>query len=117
MLPTFVLLLFRGEGQTDEICLPDLWPFSGAAALLFVQFVLVGFVEAKRWADLKNPGSQGDGSFFGVTDELKGQSNGSAPLPSCRITLLYTGQMPCCPPFWLHPATAFPAPSTTAECR
>jgi hypothetical protein len=47
-----------------------------AAAMLFVQFLLVGWVESKRWADLKNPGSQGDGSFLGVTDELKGQSNG-----------------------------------------
>lgn len=51
----------------------------GAASLLFVQFLLVGWVEAKRWADLKNPGSQGDGSFFGITDDFKGQSNGCAP--------------------------------------
>ena len=47
-----------------------------AAALLFIEFVLVGFVEGKRWADYFNPGSQGDGSFFGITDGLKGQSNG-----------------------------------------
>ncbi|KAK9803122.1 hypothetical protein WJX73_007428 [Symbiochloris irregularis] len=45
-------------------------------ALLFVEFVLAGFVEGKRWADYFNPGSQGDGSFFGITDGLKGQSNG-----------------------------------------
>ena len=49
---------------------------SAAASMLFVQLLLIGWVEGKRWADLKNPGSQGDGSFLGVTDELKGQSNG-----------------------------------------
>lgn len=51
-------------------------PLPSAAAMLFTQIVLIGWVEGKRWADLKNPGSQGDGSFLGVTDELKGQSNG-----------------------------------------
>ena len=43
-----------------------------AAALLFVEFALAGFVESKRWADYFNPGSQGDGSFFGITDGFKG---------------------------------------------
>ena len=47
-----------------------------AAALLIVEFALCGFVEFKRWMDFVNPGSQGDGSFFGITDGLKGQSNG-----------------------------------------
>jgi light-harvesting complex I chlorophyll a/b binding protein 5 len=54
----------------------DTHPAFPFPAMLFVQFLLIGWVEAKRWADLKNPGSQGDGSFLGVTDELKGQSNG-----------------------------------------
>ena len=44
--------------------------------MIFVQILLTGWVEAKRWADFKNPGSQGDGSFLGLTDGLKGQSNG-----------------------------------------
>ncbi|KAK9823757.1 hypothetical protein WJX72_005208 [[Myrmecia] bisecta] len=45
-------------------------------SLLFVQLLLTGWAESKRWADYKNPGSQGDGSFLGVTDGFKGQSNG-----------------------------------------
>jgi light-harvesting complex I chlorophyll a/b binding protein 5 len=54
----------------------DTHPAFPFPSMLFVQFLLIGWVESKRWADLKNPGSQGDGSFLGVTDELKGQSNG-----------------------------------------
>lgn len=59
---------------------------SCAAALLFVQFLWIGWVEGKRWADLKNPGSQGDGSFFGITDDFKPQSNGcpsQTVFPTC----------------------------------
>ena len=52
-----------------------------AAALLIVQFALCGFVEGKRWMDFVNPGSQGDGSFFGITEGLKGQSNGYPGTP------------------------------------
>ena len=47
-----------------------------AAALLFVELLLAGWAESKRLADYNNPGSQGDGSFFGITDGLKGQDNG-----------------------------------------
>ena len=47
-----------------------------AAALLFIQIVLSAWAEGKRWADFNAPGSQGDGSFFGITDDLKGTSNG-----------------------------------------
>lgn len=43
-----------------------------AAANIFVTLLLAGWVENKRWADMENPGSQGDGSFLGVTDPLKG---------------------------------------------
>lgn len=46
------------------------------ASLLGVQLILTGWVEAKRWADYKNPGSQGDGSFLGITDDFKGTANG-----------------------------------------
>jgi light-harvesting complex I chlorophyll a/b binding protein 5 len=65
---------------------PD-WPVAGKVwieghpsfplgSMLFTQILLTGWVEAKRWADFTNPGSQGDGSFLGITDGFKGQSNG-----------------------------------------
>jgi light-harvesting complex I chlorophyll a/b binding protein 5 len=54
----------------------DTHPAFPFPAMLFVQFLLVGWVESKRWADLKNPGSQADGSFLGITEEFKGVSNG-----------------------------------------
>jgi light-harvesting complex I chlorophyll a/b binding protein 5 len=44
-----------------------------AAANVFVTLLLAAWVENKRWADMENPGSQGDGSFLGVTDALKGK--------------------------------------------
>ena len=47
-----------------------------AASILFVQILLTGWSEGKRWADFVNPGSQGDGSFLGVTDDFKGVANG-----------------------------------------
>lgn len=33
-------------------------------------------METKRWLDFRNPGSQGDGSFLGVTDDFKPVGNG-----------------------------------------
>lgn len=45
-------------------------------SLIFTQLLITGWVEGKRWADLKNPGSQGDGSFLGITSGFKGVSNG-----------------------------------------
>eukprot|EP01025_Chloroclados_australasicus_P054746 TRINITY_DN6520_c0_g1_i5.p2 TRINITY_DN6520_c0_g1~~TRINITY_DN6520_c0_g1_i5.p2 ORF type:complete len:265 (-),score=40.17 TRINITY_DN6520_c0_g1_i5:260-1054(-) len=45
-------------------------------ALLVVQILLMGWVEGKRIQDFKNPGSQADGSFMGITDGFKGQGNG-----------------------------------------
>lgn len=47
-----------------------------AGSLLFTQFLFTGWVEGKRWADLYNPGSQGDGSFLGITGGFKPKSNG-----------------------------------------
>ena len=44
--------------------------------LLSTTFLLMGWVETKRWWDFKVPGSQADGSFLGFTDELKGKENG-----------------------------------------
>lgn len=43
--------------------------------LLFTQAILFHWVETKRGMDIKNPGSQGDGSFFGITDDFKGKEN------------------------------------------
>ncbi|KAI8468647.1 MAG: light-harvesting complex I protein [Monoraphidium minutum] len=50
-------------------------PFS-FQTLIGVQFLLFAWVESKRLADLLYPGSQGDGSFFGITDDFKGKENG-----------------------------------------
>lgn len=47
-----------------------------AGTLLAVELLLFGWVETKRWMDIRNPGSQGDGSFFGITDDFKGKENG-----------------------------------------
>lgn len=49
---------------------------AGFGTLLVTEFLLFGWVETKRWWDFKNPGSQGDGSFLGLTDALKGTANG-----------------------------------------
>jgi len=45
-------------------------------ALVWSTFVMCGWAEFKRLQDIRNPGSQGDGSFLGVTDDFKGVSNG-----------------------------------------
>ena len=39
-------------------------------------FILFHWAETKRAYDLKYPGSQGDGSFFGITDDFKGKEPG-----------------------------------------
>lgn len=44
--------------------------------LLITQLVLFHWVETKRIYDFKYPGSQADGSFFGVTDDFKGKEPG-----------------------------------------
>jgi len=41
-----------------------------------VTLLLSAWAETKRWQDFENPGSQGDGSFFGITDDFKGKANG-----------------------------------------
>ncbi|KAI8104487.1 hypothetical protein M9434_003042 [Picochlorum sp. BPE23] len=45
-------------------------------ALVWTTIALSGWVEFKRLQDIRNPGSQGDGSFLGITDDFKGVSNG-----------------------------------------
>ena len=45
-------------------------------ALVWTTFALSGWAEFKRLQDIRNPGSQADGSFLGITDDFKGVSNG-----------------------------------------
>lgn len=49
----------------------DIDPF--VAALLATQLILMGWVETKRWQEIRNPGSQADGGFLGITEPFKGQ--------------------------------------------
>jgi light-harvesting complex I chlorophyll a/b binding protein 5 len=44
--------------------------------LMITQFIMFHWVETKRAYDFKNPGSQADGSFFGITTEFKGKEVG-----------------------------------------
>lgn len=54
------------------------WPLCimFAGTLLATQAILFHWVETKRGMDLQKPGSQADGSFFGITDEFKPKENG-----------------------------------------
>jgi len=49
------------------------WSFG---TLLFTEAILFHWVETKRGIDLKKPGSQADGSFFGITEEFVPKENG-----------------------------------------
>ncbi|KAF8055753.1 PF20 [Scenedesmus sp. PABB004] len=44
--------------------------------LTATMFLLFHWAEQKRIMDFRNPGSQGDGSFFGITDDFKSKENG-----------------------------------------
>jgi len=78
-------ILFTSLGRKAGADFPD-WYDAGAefaktspipmGTLTAVEFLLFGWVETKRLMDLRNPGSQGDGSFLGFTDSLKGKENG-----------------------------------------
>ncbi|KNA20832.1 hypothetical protein SOVF_048750 [Spinacia oleracea] len=51
--------------------------FASTRTLLFVQLLLMGFVETKRYMDFVNPGSQArDGSFFGLEASFEGLEPG-----------------------------------------
>ncbi|KAM7514217.1 hypothetical protein LguiA_003800 [Lonicera macranthoides] len=51
--------------------------FASTRTLLFVQFLLMGFVETKRYMDFTKPGSQAkEGSFFGLEPALEGLEPG-----------------------------------------
>jgi light-harvesting complex I chlorophyll a/b binding protein 5 len=49
----------------------DAHPGFPFAANAFVTLLLSGWVETKRLMDIRNPGSQGDGSFLGVTTDFQ----------------------------------------------
>ena len=68
--------IVRLQQQHAAYCSTEPQPSYHAGSLLFTQLILTGWVEAKRWADYKNPGSQGDGSFFGLTDDFVAKENG-----------------------------------------
>jgi len=79
-------ILFTSLGAAAGLPFPD-WYDAGKIAfekdapislgtLIFTEALLFGWVETKRLYDLRNPGSQGDGSFLGITDGLKGKENG-----------------------------------------
>eukprot|EP00199_Chlamydomonas_sp_CCMP681_P005355 CAMPEP_0119105966 /NCGR_PEP_ID=MMETSP1180-20130426/3788_1 /TAXON_ID=3052 ORGANISM="Chlamydomonas cf sp, Strain CCMP681" /NCGR_SAMPLE_ID=MMETSP1180 /ASSEMBLY_ACC=CAM_ASM_000741 /LENGTH=248 /DNA_ID=CAMNT_0007091169 /DNA_START=16 /DNA_END=762 /DNA_ORIENTATION=+ len=79
-------ILFTSVGAKAGLGFPD-WYNAGELALapsapvslgtlLFTEALLFGWVETKRLQDLRNPGSQGDGSFLGVTEGFKGKENG-----------------------------------------
>ncbi|XP_021758637.1 photosystem I chlorophyll a/b-binding protein 5, chloroplastic-like [Chenopodium quinoa] len=50
--------------------------FASTRTLLFIQLVLMGFVETKRYMDFVNPGSQADGPFFGMESAFGGLEPG-----------------------------------------
>ncbi|GAX82042.1 hypothetical protein CEUSTIGMA_g9470.t1 [Chlamydomonas eustigma] len=78
-------ILFTSVGAQAGLGYPQ-WYDAGEVAiknspipfntLLVTQLILFHWVETKRIQDFKNPGSQGDGSFFGVTTEFKGKEVG-----------------------------------------
>lgn len=47
-----------------------------SGTLVATMFLLFHWAEQKRIGDFYKPGSQGDGSFFGITDDFKGTENG-----------------------------------------
>lgn len=70
-----------------------------SGSLIFTELLLFGWVETKRLYDLRNPGSQGDGSFLGITDGLKGKENGypgALKIFVCRgIVIVMEGGLDC----------------------
>eukprot|EP00210_Caulerpa_lentillifera_P001920 g1846.t1 len=47
--------------------------------LLVTQLFLMGWAETKRYYDIVNPGSQGDGSFLGFKEQLSGTEQSGYP--------------------------------------
>jgi len=78
-------ILFTSIGAQAGLPYPQ-WYEAGESAikdspipfntLNIIMFVLMHWVETKRMWDFKSPGSQGDGSFFGITDDFKGKEPG-----------------------------------------
>lgn len=79
-------ILFTSLAHTSGAAIPEWYeagkvymannPNVSFGALVWTTIALSGFVEFKRLQDIRNPGSQGDGSFLGITDDFKGVSNG-----------------------------------------
>eukprot|EP00243_Klebsormidium_subtile_P003070 TRINITY_DN16216_c0_g1_i1.p1 TRINITY_DN16216_c0_g1~~TRINITY_DN16216_c0_g1_i1.p1 ORF type:complete len:285 (+),score=30.68 TRINITY_DN16216_c0_g1_i1:129-983(+) len=65
--------------------------FAPTGTLFLVQMLLFGFVEAKRYYDFVNPGSQKDAWFFGIEASLEGLEPGYPGGPFFNITGLGTG--------------------------
>lgn len=60
-----------------------------AGTLLFTEAILFHWVETKRGMDLKKPGSQADGSFFGITEEFVPKENGYPGATDLLLLLLH----------------------------
>lgn len=78
-------ILFTSLARRAGADLPDWWNAGEVLAktspiplpsMIAVELLLFAFVETKRLMDLRNPGSQADGSFLGITTPLKGTENG-----------------------------------------
>jgi hypothetical protein len=78
--PTRISFVSRQHTYQTVDCYSLLTPLLAvvcpAGTLLFTQAILFHFVETKRGMDLKKPGSQADGSFFGITEEFMPKENG-----------------------------------------
>ena len=64
-----------------------------AGTLLFTEAILFHWVETKRGMDLKKPGSQADGSFFGITEEFVPKENGYPGAETILLLLLHLAQL------------------------
>ena len=80
--------------------------FVPADTLNVTMFILMHWAETKRAYDFKNPGSQGDGSFFGITTDFKGKEVGY-PGTCCFMGHLEKYLcLPACSIFLQHALTA-----------
>ena len=73
---TFAFLSFFPPFFPPFFFPPTLQKKHVTASNLAVTLLLSGWAETKRLMDYRNPGSQGDGSFFNITDDFKGNGNG-----------------------------------------
>jgi len=85
MLGMAGILFPEVASKVGALDVPDWWVAGKVAqdssdipfgTLVGAEIIFFGWVEGKRWADFKNPGSQADGSFVGVTEPFAGSGNG-----------------------------------------